>query len=165
MLVDFGGSAVIVVSHDRWLRSRRDLILAFDGEGRRYYVGNSDLRRGARAVARRRSKCGEQLPASRSCPATRCRRTDDRCGARRGAPPAAATSRRRSSASPSSASSQACSTISAVERRSKALQARLADPATYQGGGAAAAIRRARAGRGGSRAPSRPVAKTQSRAA
>ena len=73
MLVDFGGS-VLVVSHDRWLLDRvATAILAFEGDGRvEYHVGNySDY-----ADVRVRPARGRGAPASEAAMSVR-RSSDD----------------------------------------------------------------------------------------
>ncbi len=143
MLVDFGGS-VLVVSHDRWLLDRvATSILAFEGDGRaEYHVGNySDYA----ATRVRPSRAGGR----------------DASPSRRAASTAISTTASASDAAPVPATGAASSAkpkklsfaeqreldgmldvIASAEEKVEALQARLADPSTYQGeGGVVAAIR------------------------
>ncbi len=142
MLVDFGGS-VILVSHDRWMLDRvATSILAFEGDGRvEYHVGNySDYRARrsagdevataarpgiARGAARRAASgsvhasvapTGQPDPDGRSEPA-------DRAGPRR---PTHAERRELDGL---------FEAIESAEARVAEIQARLADPGIYQGPG------------------------------
>ncbi len=125
MLVDFGGS-VIVVSHDRWLLDRvATSILAFEGDGRAdYYVGNySDY-------AEVRVRPPRVKGRSESGPVTRAE--------------AETVSLKKLSHAEQRELDGMLDAVAAAEEKVAALQARLADPATYQGDkGAAATIRSA----------------------
>ncbi len=133
MLVDFGGS-VLVVSHDRWLLDRvATSILAFDGEGRaEYHVGNySDY-----AEARARSARGAARGGARDLPAASPTRTSP------ATPPASAARPKKLSFAEQRELDGMLDAIARAEEQVEALQTRLADPATYQGdAGVAAAIR------------------------
>ncbi len=134
MLVDFGGS-VLVVSHDRWLLDRvATAILAFEGDGRvEYHVGNySDY--AAVRVRAARTAAREDAPESPSA-----RPTPPMAPARGAAP--AAKPKKLSFAEQRELDGM-LDAIAAAEAKVEALQARLADPGTYQGdGGAVAALR------------------------
>ncbi len=122
MLVDFGGS-VLVVSHDRWLLDRvATSILAFEGDGRAdYYVGNYSDYAEVRVRPTRAKGRSERAPSVRSTGAAKARKL---------------------SHSEQRELDGMLDAIAAVEQKAAALQARLADPATYQGDkGAALAIR------------------------
>ncbi|MBJ21346.1 MAG: ABC-F family ATP-binding cassette domain-containing protein [bacterium] len=125
MLLDFGGS-IILVSHDRWLLDRVATgILAFEGEGRvEYFVGDySDFRE-------RADRKGSGAPAS---------------AAKKSNPASVASV---TSLAPGSAESRArpkklshkerreldglLESVEAAEGITAALQARLADPQTYR---------------------------------
>lgn len=130
MLLDFGGS-ILLVSHDRWLLDRVATgILAFEGEGRvEYYVGDySDYRE-------QRARDEARLSASAT-------KKSDHVG------PKGAPATRSSSVSPSAgASTQRPQKLSQKERREldglfeaitqaeevvATIQARLGDPETYK---------------------------------
>ncbi|MBK7949243.1 MAG: ABC-F family ATP-binding cassette domain-containing protein [Deltaproteobacteria bacterium] len=140
MLVDFGGS-VLVVSHDRWLLDRVATgILAFEGDGRvEYHVGNySDYAEVRERGARGRGKAPQASPAG--------------AGAGTATPAVSApSSSPKSNPGQSKKLSQAeqrelagmLDAIAAAEEGLAALQGQLADPATYQGDGTAVARIRA----------------------
>ncbi|MEZ4278630.1 MAG: ABC-F family ATP-binding cassette domain-containing protein [Myxococcota bacterium] len=151
MLVDFGGS-VLVVSHDRWLLDRvATSILAFEGDGRaEYHVGNySDYA----AVRVRAARAGtREAPHSRRAESTSGSGTATAGSAASAAPagPGGASSTKQANAAKPKKLSFAeqreldgmLDVVAAAEEKLEALQARLADPATYQGeGGAVAALR------------------------
>jgi ATP-binding cassette subfamily F protein uup len=143
MLVDFGGS-VLVVSHDRWLLDRvATSILAFEGDGRaEYHVGNySDY-------------AATRVPPSRSggrdtSPSRRAASTAISTAAPDASPASAPATGVQPAAKPKKLSfaeqrelDGMLDVIATAETKVEALQARLADPATYQGeGGAVVALR------------------------
>ena len=151
MLVDFGGS-VLVVSHDRWLLDRvATSILAFEGDGRaEYHVGNySDYA----AVRVRAARAGGREAAH----PRRAESTSGAGAATAGTVASAAPSGRGEAASAKAANAAKpkrlsfaeqreldgmLDVVAAAEEKLEALQARLADPSTYQGeGGAVAELR------------------------
>ncbi|MFO0690902.1 MAG: ABC-F family ATP-binding cassette domain-containing protein [Myxococcota bacterium] len=147
MLVDFGGS-VLVVSHDRWLLDRVATgILAFEGDGRvEYHVGNyADY-----AAVRERSAHG-RARAPQASPAAGSAGSAGAGAAKPTAAPAAPSPTPKPASSQPKKLSQAeqrelagmLDAIAAAEEDLAALQARLADPATYQGDGSAVARLRA----------------------
>jgi len=149
MLVDFGGS-VVVVSHDRWLLDRvATSILAFEGNGRvEYHVGNYSDYAAAR-VRTGRAPLPEVRGAGGAV-AVVADRFESAVGATTASPAPASSSPVAAPAQKSkklSFSEQReldgmLDAVAGAEARIEALQARLADPATYQGeGGAVAAIR------------------------
>ncbi len=159
MLVDFGGS-VLVVSHDRWLLDRvATSILAFEGDGRaEYHVGNySDYAavrvRTARADARattssRRAEStgGAATSAAGGTgvqPGASARESDGPAALRPAEVAfASAAKPKRLSFAEQRELDGMLDAIAASEARLESLQARLADPATYQGeGGAVVALR------------------------
>ena len=134
MLLDFGGS-LLVVSHDRWLLDRvSTAVLAFEGNGRvvRYEGSFSDYRE-----RRAREALVEATPAESGGGAKRARpaRAEDVSRAPSPNPALSAAERRELAGLPDR--------IEAAEERVAALQERLADPALYQQseGDAAAALR------------------------
>ncbi len=155
MLVDFGGS-VLIVSHDRWLLDRvATSILAFDGEGHaEYHVGNySDYAEArARSVLATAKGVARGMPASRGGPVT----SRAPSGAATAVSPAASAAAPIAPTAPATPAARPkklsfaeqreldgmLDAIAAAEARVESLQGRLADPATYQGeSGGAAAIR------------------------
>ncbi len=122
MLVDFGGS-VLVVSHDRWLLDRvATSILAFEGDGRAdYHVGNYSDYAEVRVRPTRVKGRSESAPGVRATGDAKAKKL---------------------SHSEQRELEGMLDAIAAVEKQAAALQARLADPVTYQGEkGAALAIR------------------------
>jgi ATP-binding cassette subfamily F protein uup len=127
MLLDFGGS-VILVSHDRWMLDRvATAILAFEGDGRvELHIGNySDYRarlaQGAARVAdvqrARPSESPDAVAKSKSS-----------AGTGREAPPKLTHAERREL-------DGLFEKIEEAEARVEAIQGRLADPELYQTGG------------------------------
>ncbi len=134
MLVDFGGS-ILLVSHDRWLLDRVTTgILAFEGEGRvEYYAGGFEAYR--ERVARGRASGAARAP-------------EDVSGKKLNAPssPTGANSSGKSALSSASKTKKLSHTekrelegvmdlIEAAELEVTSLQEKLADPALYQGAG------------------------------
>jgi ATP-binding cassette subfamily F protein uup len=143
MLVDFGGS-VLVVSHDRWLLDRvATSILAFEGDGRaEYHVGNySDY--AATRVRPSRSAGRDASPSRRAASTAISTAASDASPASApatGALPAAKA--KKLSFAEQRELDGMLDVIAAAEAKVEALQARLADPTTYQGeGGAVVALR------------------------
>jgi len=161
MLVDFGGS-VLVVSHDRWLLDRVATgILALEGDGRaELHVGNysdyAEVRDRERAQGRGRAQGRERGQGGRG-PSTEQKPMP---AARPDLQSASATASALLPPSPAATASSApkrprklthaeqreldgmLDAIAVAEEAVAALQTRLADPATYQGeGGAVAGIR------------------------
>ena len=147
MLVDFGGS-VLVVSHDRWLLDRvATAILAFEGDGRvEYHVGNYADYAAVRVRATREE--GRDSVGVRSSPPSATGRGTDAgspavpASAALGTPAQSAAKPKKLSFAEQRELDGMLDAIAAAEAKMEALQARLADPATYQGeGGAVAGLR------------------------
>jgi ATP-binding cassette subfamily F protein uup len=129
MLLDFGGS-ILLVSHDRWMLDRVTTgILAFEGEGRvQYYAGDySDYRE---RVARESSLQAREERGSKKKAAPRTGKGPDAH---------AATARAEKVKKLSHAETRELDglfeAIEAGEERVEALQARLGDPEIYQKAG------------------------------
>ncbi|MBY0400201.1 ATP-binding cassette domain-containing protein, partial [Myxococcota bacterium] len=141
MLVDFGGS-VLVVSHDRWLLDRVATgILAFEGEGRvEYHVGNySDYAEVRERSARGRGKAPQASPTAGGPAAVPATAPSATRGASTGSDPARP---KKLSQAEQRELAGMLDTIALAEERLASLQQQLADPATYQGeGGGVARIR------------------------
>jgi ATP-binding cassette subfamily F protein uup len=138
LLLDFDGS-VLLVTHDRYFLDKvATAILAFEGEGRvTRYPGNYEMYRALKEQAEAARERGPATPAG--------------VGARSQAPPLAQP---RGQAPPARAGRKLGfneqreleriePAILAAEERKSALEARLADPATYQRDGAAVPALRA----------------------
>ncbi|MEZ4333158.1 MAG: ABC-F family ATP-binding cassette domain-containing protein [Myxococcota bacterium] len=158
MLDDFAGS-VLVVSHDRWFLDRiATAILAFEGDGRveLHQGGYSDYaavrRRAAGGAARAPSAA--RVAVAEGALSAEASRSPDSTGARDAASPASASRAGRDPGGPpprpkrlSRAEQRELDgmleVVSEAEEAVAVLQARLADPVTYQGEGAAVARLRA----------------------
>jgi ATP-binding cassette subfamily F protein uup len=122
MLLDFGGS-LLLVSHDRWLLDRVTTgILAFEGEGRvERHVGHfSDYRE--RVAARASAKSGRREAGGETL----------RKASSRSAAPSAPRSRKLTHAERRELEGM-LDAIEAAESRVETLQVRLSDPEIYQG--------------------------------
>jgi ATP-binding cassette subfamily F protein uup len=139
MLVDFGGTS-IVVTHDRYFLDRVvTSILAFEGDGRVVrYAGNYDAYRTARDAARKDAAAGEPVRATgpRFVPAA--------AGNPRFVPAAAGnTASSTTKTDPKKGLTQAerieleglVDAVEAADREVARLETKLADPATYTGPG------------------------------
>ena len=157
MLVDFGGS-VIVVSHDRWLLDRvATSILAFEGDGRAdYHVGNYSDYAEVRVRPPRlkgRSESGSDARAAGETPRIpepSDRKSSHSSSAGAASSPGPATKAPIKALAKPKKLSQAeqreldgmLDAVAAAEEKVAGLQSRLADPTTYQGDkGAVATIR------------------------
>jgi ATP-binding cassette subfamily F protein uup len=138
LLLDFDGS-VLLVTHDRYFLDKvATAILAFDGEGRvTRWEGNYDLYRRLRDQAERQARAGA-APSAEPKPALK--------GAGAGASPVPAE-RARKPGKLSFKEQRELDGIEplilAAEERKSALEATLADPATYQKAGASVPAMRA----------------------
>jgi len=140
LLLDFGGS-VLLVTHDRYFLDKvATAILAFEGEGKAVrYPGNYAMYRRLKEQA-----LSEAAPAAGSLarPATSGSRTGTRSGSgsRSGAPAAPASRKPGKLSFKEQREYEGIeAAIQAAEERKSAVEALLADPATYQKGGAAVA--------------------------
>jgi ATP-binding cassette subfamily F protein uup len=133
LLLDFDGS-VLLVTHDRYFLDKvATAILAFEGEGRATrYPGNYEMYRALKAQAEAAAAPAAAAPASATATATATERPSR--GAERPRKLGFNEQRELEAIEPA---------ILAAEERKTALEARLADPATYQREGAAVPALRA----------------------
>jgi ATP-binding cassette subfamily F protein uup len=134
MLLDFGGSAILV-SHDRWMLDRvATSILAFEGDGRvERFVGNfSDYR----ARHPRRTGAPASTPSRISAAVSPVGSGEAQT------PPAASTAVRKLTYAERIELDGLLEQIESAESEVAALHARLADPEIYQGDGSRAAALR-----------------------
>jgi ATP-binding cassette subfamily F protein uup len=136
MLLDFGGS-ILLVSHDRWLLDRVATgILAFEGEGQiEYYVGNySDyaehksrrIRDEGESARGSKASVAAAKKVSRSIPAGSDQSTSSSAGAAAGKPPKKLSQKEKRELD------GLFESIEAAEERVGEVQAKLGAPETYQ---------------------------------